>query len=130
MIAVSLPNESDSQPHGSACPVCDAVVVRNPRPAHSGDEIRVPETIRALVTATAAGDMHVLRADVPLHDMLALAESERKYTIVCFLACRSCHATKFWGLHIRGNPVYRTVARGSENSWNWQPVPPRRTWAR
>lgn len=74
--------------------------------------------------------MRVLRADVPLEDMIALAESELRYTIVCFLRCQTCHSTKFWGLYVRGRPSYRTLEDGAEKKWRREPVPPRSEWAR
>lgn len=92
--------------------------------------INVEDTIQALIRLTSADKMRVLRADVPLEDMIALAESELRYTIVCFLMCQECHSTKFWGLCIRGQPSYRTFEHGAEKKWRWESVPPRSEWAR
>ena len=117
-------------PDASHCTVCDEVVVRSSNPAIARNPISIQATIQVLVCLTKAGKMRLLRADVPLEDMVALAGSELRYTIVCFLECQKCSATKFWGLCIRGEPSYRTCEHGAENDWPWEPVPPRSEWAR
>ncbi|MFT4234182.1 MAG: hypothetical protein QM607_04165 [Microbacterium sp.] len=91
-------------PETALCPVCDAAVVRR----GSRSWIDVEATNAALIDLVRRGEMRVLRGDVPLEDMIALAESELRYTVVSFLACHRCQNTKFWGLCIRGEPVYRT----------------------
>ena len=111
-----------------SCPVCDDVAIRPDPPTASRRPIDVERTTAALIRRTAAGQMRVLRADVALEDMLPLAESELRYTVVSFLQCMHCHATKLWGLCIRGEPLYRTEAPGAELRWRWQPVPPRHEW--
>lgn len=115
-------------PKASPCPVCDEVVVRSSNAARAGGPISIPDTIQALLCLIAADKMRLLRADVPLEDMLALAGSELRYTIVCFLECQRCRATKFWNLCIRGEPLYRTCEPGAEKDWPWEPVPPRSEW--
>jgi hypothetical protein len=67
---------------------------------------------------------------VPLEDMLALAESDRKYTIVSFLECDACGRTWFWGLCIRGQPILKVVEPSAPASWRWEEVPARHLWAR
>lgn len=103
----------------SSCPICDTVVVRNQRKFSSGSEIDIDGTIQAICARTERGDMRVLKADVPLRDMVALLESETKYMIVSFLACQHCLATKFWGLCTRGEPIYRACEPGAEDDWPW-----------
>jgi hypothetical protein len=77
-----------------------------------------------------AGQMRVLRGDVPLRDMLALAESDLKFTIVLFAKCEVCGTTWFYGLCIRGQPTYKPTRGGAENEWPWSEVPERELWAR
>lgn len=73
--------------------------------------------------------MRVLRGDVPLEDMLALLESERKYMISSYLECLDCGRTWHWGLCVRGNPLLRTVDRAAVEHHRWETVPPREEWA-
>ncbi|MGC0368192.1 hypothetical protein [Microbacterium sp. SLBN-111] len=76
------------------------------------------------------GRMRVLRGDVPLHDMVALAESDLKFTIVLFTQCEACRTTWFYGLCIRGQPIFKPDEPGAEYQWHWDEVPPRASWAR
>ncbi len=76
------------------------------------------------------GRRHVLRADVPLRDMMPLAESDLKYTIVLFAQCAACGTTWLYGLCIRDRPAYKPVEAGTEERWPWSPVPERERWAR
>ena len=116
----------------SYCEVCDEALVQVrmpiPRQERTTLEIDCDATIDALIGLVAAGKMRVLRADVPLEDMMALARSDMKYSIESYLACNECGSTKLWGLYTRGAPKYVTRTTGSENSFRWEPVPPRHLW--
>ena len=74
--------------------------------------------------------MRYLRGDVPLEDMLALAESDMKYTIVSYLECEECGQTRFWGLCIRGAQNYKVVDPKEPSTWPWDAVPPREQWSK
>jgi hypothetical protein len=112
----------------TSCATCDTAVVHDDgKPPH---DIDVTATSDALRDRVSDGRMLFLRGDVPLEDMLALAESDLKYTIVSFLACVDCGRTRFWGLCIRGAPIYRIAEPAEVSNWRWSPVPPREQWAR
>ncbi|MDF2562570.1 MAG: hypothetical protein K0R99_4016 [Microbacterium sp.] len=109
------------------CPVCDPALVRNGgRPPHDVDVAKTSEALRDRVRS---GQMKYVRGDVPLEDMLALAESDMKYTIVSFLKCEACRRTRFWGLCIRGAPSYKIVDADQPSRWPWEAVPSRLLWA-
>ena len=110
------------------CPVCDTAVVRNDVPPPH--DIDVARTTAALQDRVRDGRMSYLRGDVALEDMLALAESDMKYTIVSFLSCEACGRTRFWGLCIRGAPIYKVVEADKPSTWPWDAVPARELWAK
>ncbi|NYF18223.1 hypothetical protein HDC37_003079 [Microbacterium sp. AK009] len=110
-----------------ACETCDPVVVRNNgRPPHDVDVVR---TTDALIRRVESGRMRYLGGDVPLEDMVALAKSDLKCTIVSYLTCGECRRTWFWGLCIRGAPIYKPVAPDAPALHPWSAVPPREQWA-
>ncbi|SEE89299.1 hypothetical protein [Jiangella alba] len=107
------------------CPTCDTARVSAPGP-HSIDPYA---TTDALIERVESGRMLELRGDVPLVDMMALAESDLKYTIVSYLECRRCRRILFWGLCIRGAPIFQHVDAAAVDAWEGDPVPPRDAWA-
>ncbi|WP_378148150.1 hypothetical protein ACFJGV_07985 [Cnuibacter sp. UC19_7] len=109
------------------CEVCDFVAVR--RPDHGERVVDIEATQRRLGERLDDGRMRVLRADVPLADMMPLAEADLKYTIVLFARCETCGTTWFHGLCIRGRPVHKPVEDGAEERWPWEEVPARELWA-
>lgn len=110
-----------------SCAVCDTALVRGDgRPPHDVD---IERTSHALQERVQGGHMTFLRGDVALEDMLTLAASDAKYTIVAFLRCEECHRVRFWGLCIRGAPTYKIVDADAPARWPWEPVPPREIWA-
>jgi len=111
-----------------ACEICETAVIRNAgkRP-YDIDALR---TIEAVKLRVDSGQMRYVRADAPLEDMVALAESELTYTINSYLECRQCRRTWFWGLCIRGAPVYKPVEADAPAKHLWQVVPARERWAR
>ncbi|TFD52933.1 hypothetical protein E3T55_05840 [Cryobacterium frigoriphilum] len=112
----------------ATCDTCEPAFIRTAAPPpHNVD---VVGTINALASRVASGRMRYLRGDVPLMDMLDLARSELKFTIVSFMQCEDCGAVKFWGLCIRGAPIYKTVGAERPALYQWDPVPPRQSWAR
>ncbi|MBF4633728.1 hypothetical protein ITJ38_04850 [Agreia pratensis] len=111
-----------------SCKTCDwALVHSDGVPPH---DIAVKATNDRLISLVDAGLMQYIRGDVPLQDMLDLAYSEMRYTIVSYLKCESCGRTRFWGLCIRGAPIYKVVKESDPDRWNWEAVPPRELWAR
>src|SRR5690348_14142091 len=90
-----------------SCKICETALIRTTGdPPH---DIDVRRTIDALKVRVDSAQMRYVRGDVPLEDMVALGRSDLKYTIVSFLECRECRRTWFWGLCIRGAPIYETV---------------------
>ena len=112
----------------ATCDTCESALRHTAGPPpHNVD---VLGTTAELADRVAEGRMRYLRGDVPLEDMIDLARSELRYTIVSFLECADCGQVKFWGLCIRGAPIYKTVDAGVPAAWKWEPVPSRETWAR
>lgn len=109
-----------------SCETCDsALVLTDGTPPHNID---VAATTDFLIERVVAGRMRYLRGDVPLEDMLDLAISDMKYTIVSYLQCEDCGRTRFWGLSIRGAPIYKAVDADAPSRWIWDVVPPREKW--
>lgn len=109
-----------------ACATCDSAGV----PGRGTMPWDIEATTADLQARVSAGRMRELRGDVPLEDMLALLESELKYTVVTCLECLDCGRVLLWGLCIRGNPILEHVERSRVESRPWGTVPPRERWAR
>lgn len=110
----------------STCAVCDSALIRGDgAPPHDVD---IARTSRELGLRVDSGQMRYLRGDVALEEMLPLAESEMKYTIVSFLECTACGQTRFWGLCVRGAPIYRIADPEELSRWQWEPIPSRELW--
>lgn len=111
-----------------SCDVCETALVHNDgKPPH---DIAIQLTSDELERRVNDGRMRFIRGDVPLGDMLALAESDLKFTIVSYLECLACGRTWFWGLCIRGAPIYKAVDADAPLRERWEEVPPRERWAR
>lgn len=111
----------------TTCPTCDTAGVAD-EARHGG--IDIVATTDALIQRVDDGRMRVVRGDVPLTDMVALLESDMKYTIVTYLSCTDCERTVFWGLCIRGAPILKHVDASRPERHSWEPVPPRERWAK
>jgi len=110
----------------SPCAVCDSALIRGGgAPPHDVD---IALTSRELQRRVDSGQMRYLRGDVALEEMLQLADSDMKYTIVSFLECTACGQTRFWGLCIRGAPIYRSADPAEVSRWSWEPIPSRELW--
>ncbi|KRB77130.1 hypothetical protein ASE01_10295 [Nocardioides sp. Root190] len=114
----------DQQP---ACPTCAEVGLPREVPPGRIDAVATTSGLGSLI---AAGRLREVRGDVPVSDMLDLASSDLKYTIVSFLECQDCHRTIFWGLCIRGDPILRYADPAEVERRSWEAVPPRARWAR
>lgn len=90
----------------------------------------IDATTDALLRRVASGRMRERRGDVPLADMIALLESELKYTVVAYLDCLDCGRVLLWGLCVRGAPILRHAEPAETDRRPWGAVPPRRRWAR
>lgn len=90
----------------------------------------IDATTDALLRRVESGRMRELRGDVPLADMIALLESELKYTVVMYLDCLDCGRVILWGLCVRGDPILRQVSSSESARRPWGKVPPREHWAR
>jgi hypothetical protein len=109
------------------CLTCESALVRaDADPPHDIDIVATTDALSSLVEA---GRIREKRGDVPLADMLDLLHSEQKYTIVSYLDCLACGRTIFWGLCVRGAPVFRHVAAAEVSAHRWEDVPPREQWA-
>ena len=111
-----------------SCDVCETALVHNDgTPPH---DIAIQRTSEELQRRVNEGRMRFIHGDVPLGDMLALAMSDLKFTIISYLECLACGRTWFWGLCIRGAPIYRPVDANAPLQERWEEVPPRERWAR
>ena len=117
-----------SDPALPDCDVCTSVAAY--RTSYGDVELDIRVVEERLAKRFDDGRMHVLKSDVPLRDMVSLAESDLKYTIALFARCDACGTTWFYGLCIRGQPLYKPVEAGAEERWLWSPVPERALWAR
>lgn len=97
--------------------MCDGVPVHwdTDRPM-----LNVSATTDRLRERVAAGDMALLRADCPLEQTVAMLEAERKYTLNHYLRCLRCGRTVFYGLCIRGEPIYRHVEWDAPVTVAWE----------
>lgn len=108
------------------CTTCDSALVRSDgEPPH---DIDIAATIAALHERVVAGRMREVAGDVPLVDMVDLFASDMKYTIVSYLECSECDRLLFWGLCIRGAPIFRHVDHARLATHRWEEVPDRATW--
>lgn len=104
----------------NARPFCDccggAVAYTDHEPPHN---INMLVTTNALIERVRDGRMTRLKGDCPLEEMIDWFDAERKYTIVQFLRCESCGNLIFWGLCVRGAPVYKVSDEESLHNWPW-----------
>jgi hypothetical protein len=107
------------------CLTCDSAGV----PSDGAAPWDIVATTDALIQRVNAGKLRELRTDVPLEDMVSLLESDLKYTVASFMDCLDCGRVLFWGLCIRGNPIFRHADRAEIDRWPWSAVPPREKWA-
>lgn len=99
------------------CSCCGTVVVYNDgTPPHN---INIVATTNALIQRVSNGSMAVIKGDCPLEDMFALIDAETKYTVVQFLRCQACGNMLFWGVCIRGAPVYKVSDEEAVYNWRW-----------
>ena len=99
----------------NTCPCCGTAAVHtNHAPPH---DIDIHATCEALIKRCATGEMEVVRGDCPLEKMEDLFYTETKYTIAQFLRCHVCGKLLFWGLCVRGAPVYKVVKEAAVNNW-------------
>ena len=76
-------------------------------------------TLDRVRAAADAGQLRLLRADCPLELTEELVTREAKYSFVHFLECRDCGAFLFFGIHIRGTPILKTVPFENIDHWPW-----------
>lgn len=110
------------------CSGCGAVVAAMPVGNERNGPIDGLGTLRNVIHAVDAGGMAVLRGDCPLNEMEALVLAETKYTVVQYLHCNRCGNTIFFGLCLRGRPIYKVVPADDVDAWPWEhsePVAPR-----
>ena len=109
------------------CPTCDTALVRSDStPPH---DIEITATTAALRERVAGGRMREVAGDVPLVDMLDLFAADMKYTVVSYLECPECDRLLYWGLCIRGAPIFEHVDDARLAAHRWDEVPDRTTWA-
>lgn len=93
-----------------SCTCCDRDDVVTAHASHGDNEaIDIGSTQRAIEQRIADGRFEVIRADVPVEQMLDELERDVMYTIVSYLTCTVSGETVFWGLCIRGDPIYQHV---------------------
>ena len=104
--------------HNVPCTCCDTAVIYNDiTPPHN---INIRATCDELIKRCSNGDMYVIRGDCPLEMMVGLLEKETVYTLVQFLHCNKCDKTIFWGLCVRGVPIYKVVKEDEVDKWAWE----------
>ena len=101
----------------NTCSCCGSVVVYRD-PQHNNIDIEA--THKAIVKKVSEKSMVVIKGDCPLSEMLELLESDMKYTVVQFLRCDECKNVIFWGLCIRGKPIYKISDENSISKWPWE----------
>ena len=100
------------------CSCCGSVVVyNNGEPPHN---IHIQATNDAIIERVSSKRMSVIKGDCPLSEMVELLVSDTKYTIVQFLRCHECGNVIFWGLCIRGAPIYEVSDEESIQRWRWE----------
>ena len=100
------------------CLCCETAVIYNNRtPPHN---INIQATCDELIKRCSNGEMNVIRGDCPLEMMVGLLEADTVFTIVQFLHCTVCNKTIFWGLCVRGAPIYKVVERYEVDNWRWE----------
>ena len=102
----------------TSCPCCGtAVIYNNGKPPHN---INIQATCDELIKRCSNGEMNVIRGDCPIEMMVSLFNMDTVYTIVQFLHCNACSKTIFWGLCVRGAPIYKAVERDKVDKWPWE----------
>ena len=76
-------------------------------------------TTDALIERISDGRMSVIKGDCPLEKMMKLFWADMKYTIVQFLRCHECGNVLFWGLCVRGAPIYKAASDHEARRWPW-----------
>ena len=106
----------------SVCPVHDGAAAFE---SLSGRERALDAfaTLTNLRSQVDAGRMRLLRADAPLDSVWELFLAEAKYTLVSFLRCEHCGEDVFFGLCVRGAPIYKTVPHDDVDHWPWERTP-------
>lgn len=99
--------------------VCESVVVEK-RYGHGESMIDPFATTDRLLARVESGEMLLLRADCPLERTNALFESDTRYTLNHYLRCQACGRTVYYGLCIRGLPIYRHVDADTPASRVWE----------
>ena len=100
------------------CSCCGTAVIYNNEAASCS--INITATCDELIKRCSTGEMTVIRGDCPLEMMVGLLAADTVYTIVQFLCCNVCGNTIFWGLCIRGKPIYKTAQAYEVNEWRWE----------
>ena len=99
------------------CICCDTVLVHHHgEPPHN---VNIPATNDAIIERVSSKRMSVIKGDCPLNEMVEWLVSDKKYTIVQFLRCHECGNVIFWGLCVRGAPVYKVSDDASMQRWRW-----------
>ena len=106
------------------CPCCSTNVIYNNH--ESPHNIDIHATCEALIKRCNSGEMKVIRGDCPLEMMEDLLYTDTVYTIVQFILCNVCGRVIFWGLCIRGAPVYKEVEESEIERWQWEDI--RKYW--
>lgn len=108
------------------CPCCDAEVMTVEQTYPSGQvALEVGPTQRAIEERLSDGRFEVIRADVPVDEIVDLLISDTKYTIITYLRCTVSNETILWGLAIRGTPIYQHVLPMAPFVRRWEDGYPR-----
>jgi hypothetical protein len=104
------------------CSYCSGLVVDAPEQYRAiTGPINGLETIARVRDAVESGGLVLLKADCPLDRTADIWRAETMYTMAHFLRCTRCGSYIFFGLAVRGWPIYREADRDEIEHWPWQP---------
>ena len=110
-----------SQDDQMTCACCDTALVLSPLPPFPGCDRRIDieATCARLDERVEQGRMSLIRSDCALLEMPELLGFDVKFTIAAFLHCHVCGRVLFWGLCVRGGPIYKHDGSDAPTHWPW-----------
>jgi len=69
----------------------------------------IKEVCKLIVSKIEQNEMEIYAADCPIEKIMETVEKEEHYTICTYLKCLKCKNYYFFGICIRGEPVYKKI---------------------
>lgn len=69
----------------------------------------IKEVCRLIMLRIDKNEMEIYAADCLIEKIMEIVEKEEHYTICTYLKCLNCKNYYFFGICIRGEPVYKKV---------------------